>query len=132
MPIRCLEQMNLLTSWGKQNTLRLWILPGETGKLVPMNEEDKDKTAFITPKGLYQFREIPFGLCGAPAAFQRMMDRVVRGLESVYLDDVVIFSETWDDYIQHVREVLKRLREYKLTAKPTKCQFGMHGCVYLG
>ena len=102
---------------------------------VPMNEEDKDKTAFITPKGLYQFRVMPFGLCGAPATFQRMMDRVIRGLESsvaVYLDDVVIFSETWDDHIQHVREVLKRLREYKLTAKPTKCQFGMHECVYLG
>ena len=101
---------------------------------VPMNEDDKDKTAFTTPKGLYQFTVMPFGLCGAPATFQRMMDSVIHGLESsvaVYLDDVVIFSETWTDHIKHIREVLQQLRKYKLTAKPTKCQFGMYECVYL-
>jgi len=100
-----------------------------------MKERDRVKTAFSTPKGLYQFKVMPFGLCGAPATFQQMMDHVIRGLEShvsVYLDDVVIFSKTWQDHLVHVREVLQRLREYNLTAKPTKCQFGMHECIYLG
>jgi len=56
---------------------------------------------------------MPFGLQGAPATFQRLMDRVVQGLEmcsAVYLDDLVIFSKTWEEHLQHVREVLQRLR----------------------
>ena len=64
---------------------------------VPMAEKDRPKTAFITPNGLYQFRVMPFGLNGAPATFQRMMDQVIRGLESFsgdYLDDIAIFSDT--------------------------------------
>ena len=64
-----------------------------------------------------------------------MMDRLIRGLErftGVYLDDIVIFSEMWPDHVQHVREVLLRLRESGLTVKPTKCQFGMKEYYYLG
>ena len=102
---------------------------------VPMSEDDRAKTAFTTPRGLYQFKVMPFGLCGAPATFQRMMDSVIRGLEShvaVYLDDVVVFSETWENHLSHIRGVLQRLRKYNLTAKPKKCQFGMHECIYLG
>jgi transposase InsO family protein len=101
---------------------------------VPMAEKDRAKTAFITPKGLYQFRVMPFGLNGAPATFQRMMDEVVRGLESFsgdYLDDIAIFSDTWEEHLRHIREVLLCLRKSNLTAKPRKCQFGMHECVYL-
>ena len=63
-----------------------------------MREGDRAKTAFTTPRGLYQFRVMPFGLSGAPATFQRMMDDMIRGLQSsvaVYLDDIVIYSETW-------------------------------------
>ena len=61
-----------------------------------------------------------------------MMDNMIRGLETsvaVYLDDIVIFSETWDEHIGHVREVLQRLRKNNLMAKPAKCQFGMSECV---
>ena len=102
---------------------------------VPMRDEDKAKTAFTTPKGLFQFKVMPFGLSGAPATFQRMMDDIIRGLEihvAVYLDDIVIFNETWEDHIKHVREMLQRLRKSNLTAKPSKCQFGMQECIYLG
>ena len=61
-----------------------------------MKEQDKAKTAFTTPTGLFQFTVMPFGLSGAPATSQRMMDRLIRGLEQftgVYLDDIVILSE---------------------------------------
>ena len=78
---------------------------------------------------------MPFGLHGAPATFQCMMDQVIRGLgESVsaYLDDLVVFSSTWEDHMAHLRSVLWRLRKAGLTAKPRKCQFGMAQCIYLG
>ena len=96
---------------------------------VPMSEKDKAKTAFTTPRGLFQFQVMPFGLSGAPSTFQRMMDTLIRGLESftaVYLDDIIIFSETWKEHIQHIRAILTRLWESNLTAKPKKCQFGMY------
>ena len=59
---------------------------------VPMNPEDREKTAFVSPKGLYQFTVMPFGLSEAPATFQRMMDEVLRGTDSftgVYLDNII-------------------------------------------
>ena len=62
---------------------------------VPVAEEDRHKMAFITTKGLYQFKMMPFGLCGVPATFQRMMDEVIRGMSqfaSAYLDDLIVFS----------------------------------------
>ena len=102
---------------------------------VPLKPEARPKTAFLTPFGLYQFTVMPFGLSGAPATFQRMMDNLTRGLNEstgAYLDDLVIYSSTWEEHLQHVRAVLSRLREAGLTAKPRKCQFGMFKCIYLG
>jgi len=78
---------------------------------------------------------MPFGLSGAPATFQRLMDQVIRGLEdfsAAYIDDLVIFSSSWEEHLDHIRAVLDRLRQAGLTAKPRKCQFGMSHCVYLG
>ena len=102
---------------------------------VPVREEDRPKTAFTTPHGLFQFRVMPFGLQGAPATFQRMMDSLLRGLEThtaAYLDDVVIHSHTWKEHLHHIHTVLSRMRDANLTIKPKKCQFGMHNCTYLG
>lgn len=78
---------------------------------------------------------MPFGLSGAPATFQRLMDCLLQGMEqfaAAYLDDVVVFSETWQQHCAQLRQLLCRLREHGLTAKPAKCQFGMAQCVYLG
>ena len=78
---------------------------------------------------------MPFGLQGAPATFQRLMDGVTRGMEefaAAYLDDLVIHSDTWEEHLSHVRLVLQRLREAGLTVKARKCQFGMEQCLYLG
>ena len=92
------------------------------------------KTAFTTPFGLFQFKVMPFGLNGAPASFQTM-DQVINGLynfTAAYLDDLVIFSNTCEERLEHIQSVLQRLRGAGLTAKPKKCQFGMEYCIYLG
>ena len=102
---------------------------------VPVAEEDRPKTASITPRGLYQFKMMLFGLCGAPATFQQMMDQVIRGMHkfaSAYLDDLIIFSTTWEDHLTHLKAVLCQLQELGLTTKPSKCQFAMTECTYLG
>uniref|UniRef100_A0A1X7SMY3 Reverse transcriptase domain-containing protein n=1 Tax=Amphimedon queenslandica TaxID=400682 RepID=A0A1X7SMY3_AMPQE len=102
---------------------------------VPVAKEDQPKTSFATPFGLYQFTVMPFGLKGAPATFQRLMDCVIRGLESfvsAYLDDIIVFSESFEEHAKHLERVLLRLREAGLTAKPQKCILGTDHCSYLG
>ena len=102
---------------------------------VPVSGPDQHKTAFVTPYGLYQFKRMPFGLKGAPATFQRLMDQVLRGLSSfaaAYLDDVIVFSTTWEEHLPHLEKVFHQLKEAGLTAKPKKCQFWMRRCSYLG
>ena len=102
---------------------------------VPMAPKDREKTAFATPYGLFQFNVMPFGLKGAPATFQRLMDLIVQGLDEIsgsYIDDLVVFSETWAQHLEHLRAILTRLRAANLTAKAKKCKFGATQCVYLG
>lgn len=74
---------------------------------VPMTEADRSKTAFVTPDGLYEFNVMPFGLCNAPATFERMMDSILRGLKwhtcLCYLDDVVVFSRDFSTQLQRLR-----------------------------
>ena len=102
---------------------------------IPLSEETKVKSAFITPYGLYQFNVMPFGMKSAPATFQRMMQQVLSGLEkfaSAYIDDVIIHSITFDQHISDLISVLQRLREAKLIAKPSKCMIGHAKVQYLG
>ena len=87
---------------------------------VPVSDSDRHKIAFITPFGLYQFKTMPFGLQGASATFQRMMDHLIQGLEgftAAYLDNLVIYSSTWEEHLQHLQKVFSRLKEAGLTAK---------------
>ena len=78
---------------------------------VPVADESKPQTAFSTTFGLFQYNVMPFGLQGAPATFQRLMDGVVRGLTgtAAYLDDLIVFSNTWTEHLGHLRGVLERL-----------------------
>lgn len=103
---------------------------------VQMKPEDKDKTAFSTPKGQYHFKVLPFGLCNAPSTFQRLMDQVLRGLQGktclVYLDDIIIYSESFDEHLNHLREVLDRLKHANLKLKPKKCYICRRRVRYLG
>ena len=102
---------------------------------VPVREGDREKTAFSTPSGPFQFTRMPFGLQGAPATFQRLVDKLLGGMtqfSSAYIDDIIVYSETSADHLQHLQIVLLCLRKAGLTAKTRKCKFGMAECVFLG
>ena len=94
---------------------------------IPMAEEDIPKTAFVTPYGQYEWTVMPFGLCNAPSTFQSMMDEVLSDyigkFVRVYVDDIVIYSDTEEEHLRHLRLVFERLRAYSLYCKPHKCTF---------
>jgi hypothetical protein len=91
---------------------------------VELQEEDKEKTVFATPYGLYEFNVMSFGLTGAQGLFQRLMDNALKGLQFeiclIYLDDVVIFSFSFNEHLQRLRLVFHRIRESGLKLKLTK------------
>ncbi|KAL5502764.1 hypothetical protein EMCRGX_G009585, partial [Ephydatia muelleri] len=103
---------------------------------VPVNQEDQEKTAFSPGPGmgLFQFKRMPFGLCGASSTFQRLMNTVMRGLPYVttYQDDVLIHSPSEETHKKHLHEALQRLRQAGLTLHGSKCQIGVAQVVYLG
>ncbi|GFR77903.1 polyprotein [Elysia marginata] len=93
---------------------------------IPIREDCRHLTAFQTPRGLYQFVFMPFGLSTASSTFQRMMQRVLGKADFIasYFDDVMIFSKTWDDHVVHIRKTLELLENAGLTAKPAKACMG--------
>ena len=102
---------------------------------VKLEEDSKKYTAFCTPSGLYQWTRLPFGLKSSPTQFQYMMSKVLSGLGSycgVYIDDVLIFSNNFDEHMIHVAEVFSRLRDANLTVKLAKCCFACDQLDYLG
>jgi transposase InsO family protein len=103
---------------------------------VPMDANSKEKTAFVSHAGLYEFNVMPFGLTNAPATFQRMMDLVLAGVKwkscLVYLDDIIVFSKDFDSHVKDVEEVLQRLQKSKLYIKPQKCMLCSSSVNYLG
>ena len=99
--------------------------------------EDCALTAFITDTGLYEFVVLPMGLCNAPATFMRLMHHVfakeiAAGFVIVYLDDILIYSETVDEHVKHVEAVFARLREAQLYAKASKCNLFQEAVSFLG
>eukprot|EP01117_Protostelium_nocturnum_P013214 TRINITY_DN4915_c0_g1_i4.p1 TRINITY_DN4915_c0_g1~~TRINITY_DN4915_c0_g1_i4.p1 ORF type:complete len:1172 (+),score=124.10 TRINITY_DN4915_c0_g1_i4:812-4327(+) len=103
---------------------------------MEIEEEDKHKTAFITREGLYEWNVMPMGLTNAPASFQRMMNHMINGISfewaMVYLDDLIIYSKSWEEHLTHLEEIFTRMRKLKLRAKVSKCKFAFHEMKYLG
>lgn len=102
---------------------------------VPLDSASRQKSAFITPFGHYQFTVAPFGMMNSGATFVRMMDKVLAGYDEFadsFIDDIGIFSDTWEYHIEHLRAVFDSLRQAKLVAKPSKCLFGYGELEFLG
>lgn len=101
---------------------------------IPLAPKTKPMTAFATELGLMQFTVLPFGLQGAPAAFSRLMRKVLKGLPNVknYIDDILVHHANWKDHLACIESVLERLRKANLTARPTKCFFGLPEVEFLG
>ncbi|KAK8777518.1 hypothetical protein V5799_029140 [Amblyomma americanum] len=103
---------------------------------IEVDERDREKTAFITPDGLFEFKVMPFGLCSAPATFQRVMDTVLAGLKwkicLVYLDDVVVFASNFEEHLKRLRTVLDAIKSSGLTLKAEKCHFAYEELLFLG
>ena len=99
-----------------------------------LSKRSRPYTAFETPRGLFQFKTMPFGLVNAGASFCRLIRIVLQGLRNVksFVDDMWIFTETWEKHLKSIKATLDRLRAAKLTAKPSKCKIGYSEIECLG
>ena len=92
---------------------------------VEMDQTDIDKTAFVTRQGLFRFTVMPFGLCNAPATFERLMELVLKDLKwkicLIYLDDIIVYGAGFYPALDRLKTVWRRIREANLKLKPTKC-----------
>jgi len=104
---------------------------------IPLEKTSRELTAFTVPgKGLFHFKRMPYGLTGAPATFQRLLDRLI-GPEMephafAYLDDIVVVTQTFDEHLEWLKRVLDRIREAGLTINPEKSKFCRSQVKYLG
>ena len=102
---------------------------------IGLTRESRAKSAFVVPMGKWQFKRTPFGLSQAPAYFQLLIDKVLMGCSSFvmgYLDDIIIFSKTEEEHLQHLEEIFVRLRKFGLKMKREKCSFFKKHIQYLG
>jgi len=100
-----------------------------------VKDEDTWKTAFKTRQGLFEWLVMPFGLCNAPATFMRLMNELMRPFIDdfviVYLDDILVYSRSWEEHLDHVERVFEVLRKGELKLNSKKCEFGQRELVYL-
>lgn len=104
---------------------------------LPMEAASKKYTAFFTPSGgQFQFTAMPFGLKLAPATFQRAMTEIFSGMLNrfvkVYLDDIIVYSSTYEEHLEHLQRVLEKIEVHQLRLNPDKCQFATTSLPYLG
>ena len=103
---------------------------------VAMHPSSREKTAFVSHAGLFEYNVMSFGLTNAPPTFQRLMSRVLAGLEwkvcLIYIDDIIVFSSTFEEHLQRLSLVFDRIRQANLKLKPSKCHFARHSVKFLG
>ncbi len=103
---------------------------------IPLEPKARDKTAFVTRRGHFQFLVMPFGLCNAPATFQRFMNDLMQGLHDtslqVYMDDIIVFSNSFEKHLHDLDQVFERLASADLRVKGSKCLFAQAEVEFLG
>ena len=101
---------------------------------IALDKHSIKKTAFCTPFGKYEYLKVPFGLAQAPSYFQKLMNKVLNGLNFAfaYLDDIIIFSTTAEEHMRHIQIVIDRLKSAQLKLKKSKCAFFKKELYYLG
>ena len=126
------DSLAMLSKGRYFTTLDLWAGYWQ----IALASQSKEKTAFATDGGLYEFNVMPFGLCNAPATFQRFMDATLAGLKwknlVVYMDDIIIFSSTFEEHLKDLEEVFIRLAKANITLNQSKCEFFKEKISYLG
>ena len=98
-------------------------------------ESSREKTAFCCSRGLFEINVMPFCLCNAPGKFQELMSRLLRDCSAFalpYLDDIIIFSKSFEDHVKHLELVFSKLSKHKLKLKISKCHFTQAETNYLG
>ena len=101
---------------------------------IPMKKEDIPKTCFVTPDGAWEFLVMPFGPKNSGSTFVKMMRKLTLGMANVvhYIDDCLVYTETWNHHLEVVRELLSRVRKANLRVRPTKCEFGAREIEFVG
>jgi hypothetical protein len=103
---------------------------------VEVDPRDREKTAFVTREGLWQYRVMPFGLCNAVSTYERLMEHIFSGLVFdamlIYIDDLIVFAKSWEEELQRLELVFQRIRDAKLKLKPKKCSLFQKEVLFLG
>ena len=103
---------------------------------IPLDEASKPKTAFVTHRGNYQFKRMPFGISNAPASYQALMAKVLRNIlfsyALAYVDDILCMSDSLERHCEHLSEIFDRFRQAKLRLNPSKCKFALPRILHLG
>ncbi|XP_062420777.1 uncharacterized protein LOC134132778 isoform X2 [Pungitius pungitius] len=101
---------------------------------VPLTDRAAVVLAFVTPDHFAQYKVMAFGMCNAPATFQRLVNTVLAGVTNcnAYLDDVIVYTETWEEHLRILEQVFRRLAQANLTLNLSKCEFGKATVTYLG
>ena len=100
---------------------------------ITIPEEDKQKTAFVTPDGSYEFLKMPFVMINSAATLKRTMKKLLEDLANVgfYWDNILVHTRTWEEHIRALRELFSRLVQVGLTIRPTNCLFGVNSVDFL-
>ena len=101
---------------------------------VPLTDNAKELSAFVTPKGLFQYKVMPFGMKNSPATFQRIINDVIGDVPhcSAYIDDIIVYTDNWDQHMETMRLLFEKLLHAKLTVNLNKCEFGHARVQFLG
>lgn len=103
---------------------------------IPVDESSREYTAFRTEEGLFHFKKMPFGLCNAPASFQKMVNVLFTGLKGmsmqIFIDDICIATYDWNEHLQMLDKIFKLLIQANLKLKADKCTFGAEEVTFLG